>query len=71
MSTDDRKLPFKSTYFYYPVKTEGAIEFVLGTTEDDLWLEVELFDNDEQLYCEHVHLQNEINPKRFELKCRI
>ena len=65
MSTDDRKLPFKSTYFYYPVKTEGAIEFVLGTTEDDLWLEVELFDNDEQLYCEHVHLQNEM--RKFKL----
>ena len=65
MSTDDRQLPFKTTYFYYPVKTEGAIEFVLGTTEDDLWLEVELFDNDEQLYCEHVHLQNEM--RKFKL----
>lgn len=60
LSTDDRKLPFKSTYFYYPVKTEGAIEFVLGTTEDDLYLELELFDNDKQLYREGVHLQNEM-----------
>lgn len=60
LSTDDRKLPFKSTYFYYPVKTEGAIEFVLGTTEDDLYLELELFDNDKQLYRESVHLQNEM-----------
>ena len=68
MSTDDRTLPFKSTYFYYPVKTEGAIELVLGTTEDDLWLEVELFDNDKQLYCEHVHLQNEMRKFRLPYK---
>ena len=60
MSTDDRKLPFETTYFYYPVKTEGAIEFVLGTTEEDLWLELELFDDDNQLYREGVHLQNEM-----------
>ena len=65
MSTDDRTLPFKSVYFYYPVKTEGAIEFVLGTSEDDLYLEVELFDNDTQLYCEHVHLQREM--RKFKL----
>ena len=60
LSADDRKLPFRSTYFYYPVKTEGAIEFVLGTTEDDLYIELELFDNDKQLYREGVHLQNEM-----------
>ena len=60
MSTDDRKLPFRSTYFYYPIRTEGAIEFVLGTTEEDLYLELELFDNDTQLYREGVHLQNEM-----------
>ncbi len=65
LSTDDRTLPFQSKYFYYAVRTEGAIEFVLGTTEDDLWLEVELFDDDKQLYCEHVHLQNEM--RKFNL----
>jgi len=60
MSTDDRKLPFTSTFFYYPVETEGAIEFVLGTSEEDLYLELELFDNDLQLYHESVHLQAEM-----------
>ena len=60
MSTDDRKLPFKSTYFYYPIKTEGALDFVLGTSEEDLYLELEIFDNDRQLYREGVHLQNEM-----------
>ena len=65
MSTDDRKLPFTSTFFYYPVETEGAIEFVLGTSEEDLWLEVELFDDDNQLYREGVHLKNEM--RKFKL----
>jgi len=60
MSTDDRTLPFESRYFYYPVKTEGVLEFVLGTSEDDLYLELEVFDNDKVLYCEHVHLQKEM-----------
>lgn len=60
LSTDDKKLPFQTRYFYYPVQTEGAIVFVLGTTEDDLYLELELFDDDEQLYREGVHLQNEM-----------
>ncbi|MCR5710782.1 MAG: hypothetical protein K6G79_09920 [Bacteroidales bacterium] len=68
MSTDDRHLPFKSEYFYYPVETEGAIEFVIGTTEDDLWLEIELFDNDEQLYREGVHLRNEMRKFRLPYK---
>lgn len=65
MSTDDRKLPFQSVYFYYAIETEGAIEFLLGTTEDDLYLEMELFDGDRQLYREGVHLQNEM--RRFSL----
>ena len=60
MSTDDRKLPFTTTYFYYPIQTEGAIEFVLGTTEDDLYLELEIFDNNNRLYREGIHLQNEM-----------
>ncbi|MBR6423961.1 MAG: hypothetical protein IKS47_04705 [Bacteroidales bacterium] len=68
MSTDDRKLPFKSSYFYYPIQTEGAIEFVLGTTEDDLYLELEIFDNDEQLYREGVHLQNEMRKFKIAYK---
>lgn len=68
MSTDDRQLPFKSTYFYYPVKTEGAVEFVLGTTEDDLYLELEFFDNDLRLYREGVHLQNEMRKFSFPYK---
>ncbi len=65
MSTDDRKLPFTQRYFYYPVKTEGEIEFLLGTTEDDLYLELEIFDNAKVLYHESVHLQNELRKFRI------
>ena len=65
LSADDRKLPFTSPYFYYPVKTEGAIEFVLGTTEEDLYLEMELFDNDSLLSREAVCLHDEM--RRFVL----
>ena len=65
MSTDDRKLPFESRYFYYPVKTQGEIEFVLGTSDDDLYLEMEIFDNDSLLYHERVHLQNEMRKFRI------
>ena len=68
LSTDDRKLPFKSRYFYYPVETDGAIEFLIGTTEDDLYLELELFDDDRQLYREGLHLQNELRKFRLPYK---
>ena len=68
LSTDDKTLPFKSKYFYYPVETEGAIEFVLGTTEDDLYLELELFDDDDQLYREGVHLSREMRKFRLPYK---
>ena len=60
MSTDDRQLPFKQRFFYYPVKTEGEIEFLLGTSEKDLYFELEIFDNAKVLYHESVHLQNEL-----------
>ena len=65
MSTDDTKLPFERRYFYYPVKTEGEIEFVLGTTEDDLYLELEIFDNAKVLHHESLHLQNEMRKFRI------
>ena len=65
MSTDDRQLPFESRYFYYPVKTEGEIEFVLGTSEEDLYFELEIFDNAQVLYHESVHLQNEMRKFRI------
>lgn len=60
LGREDRTLPFRETYFYYPVKTEGAIDFLLGTSEDDLYLEMEIMDGHDRLSVEHLHLKNEM-----------
>ena len=57
---DDKTVPFEATYFYMPVKTDGAIDFLLGTSEDDLYLEMELFNGHKILYRESLHLKNEM-----------
>lgn len=62
---DDRVLPFKSLYFYYPIQTEGGIDFLLGTSEEDLYLEMETMDGHDRLSVEHLHLKNEM--RRFTL----
>lgn len=59
-STEDKKVPVEAKWFYYPVKTVNGIEFMLGTSEDDLYLEMELFDNDKCHYRKALHLQNEM-----------
>lgn len=59
-STFDSVLPFRERFFYYPVEHENAITFVVGTSEDDLYLEMELFDGDRQLHREGLHLSNEM-----------
>lgn len=57
---NEKKLPFKAQYFYYPIVIENGIEFLIGTTEDDLWLEMGLFDNHKCHYRESLHLKNEV-----------
>lgn len=58
-SPSDSKAPVPSMLFFYPVKSEGGIDFVVATTEDDLYLEVELFDREQKLYRLPLHLRNE------------
>ena len=29
---NEKRLPFKAKYFYYPIVTENGIDFILGTT---------------------------------------
>lgn len=60
LRTDDRTTPFETTYFYMPIRTDGAIDFLLGTSEDDLYLQMELFDGHTILYRESLHLKNEM-----------
>ncbi|NLD22057.1 MAG: hypothetical protein GX664_06235 [Bacteroidales bacterium] len=58
-SPSDSIIPIESKLFFYPLDDEGNIEFVIGTSEEDLYLELELFDRDKQLYRVPVHLQKE------------
>ncbi|NLB67044.1 MAG: hypothetical protein GX798_01120 [Bacteroidales bacterium] len=58
--TNENRLPVKAVYFYYPIVTENGIEFLIGTTEDNLWLEMGLFDNHKCHHRESLHLKNEV-----------
>ena len=58
-SPSDSKAPVPSMLFFYPLASEGGIEFVVATTEEDLYLEVELFDREQKLYRLPLHLGNE------------
>ena len=58
-SPSDTRVPVESKLFFYPLETEGGIEFFVGTTEEDLYIELELFDREQKLYREPLHLSNE------------
>lgn len=60
MGTRDGKLPFEQMCYYHPLVTEDAIRFLLGTSEDDLYLEMELFSSDGRVYRKNLHLQKEM-----------
>lgn len=56
-SPDDRKSPVSGRLFFYPVTEKDAIDFMVGTT-DDLYLQVEVFDNDKVVYSRQLNLKN-------------
>ena len=58
LSVSDTKCPADTELFFCPVVSENGIEFLVGTSEEDLWLECELFDNDKRLDRKQLHLQN-------------
>lgn len=58
-SPSDSKAPVPSLLFFYPLASEGGIEFVVATTEKDLYVELELFDREEKLYRLPLHLSDE------------
>ena len=64
-SPSDTKVPVESKLFFYPIETEGGIEFFVGTTEEDLYVEVELFDREKKLYRMPLHLT--ANARRISL----
>ena len=65
ISTADRALPIKTDFFYCPVRTEGSIDFLLGTSEDDLYLNMEILDGHNVLHHEVIHLKNELRHIRL------
>jgi len=60
ISPSDRKLSFEETLFYYPIAKEGTIDFLIGTSEKDLYLAMELMDGERLLYRKALHLEDEL-----------
>ncbi|MBP5505897.1 MAG: hypothetical protein J6X89_07335 [Bacteroidales bacterium] len=54
-SPDDRKCPVERNMFFYPVNSNGEIDFMVGTASE-LYLELELFDNGKPVYHRALHL---------------
>ncbi len=58
LTPDDRDCLFDCDLFFYPVQSKDAIDFVVGTSADDLYLELEIFDGGKQVYRRPLHLKN-------------
>ncbi|MCI2083027.1 MAG: hypothetical protein LKK19_02900 [Bacteroidales bacterium] len=58
LSASDTVCPVDTELFFCPLVTKDGIEFLVGTTENDLWLECELFDNCNRLFRKPMHLRN-------------
>lgn len=59
-SPNDTVAPVQEDLFYYPIVEKGGIEFLIGTNEADLYLEMELLDGSRRLHRESLHLQKEM-----------
>lgn len=59
-SAGDTEAPARQPLIFYPFKNDGAIEFMVGTGESDLYLEIELFDRDKRFYRKGLHLKNQM-----------
>lgn len=59
-SPNDTVSPVQEELFYYPIVEKGGIEFLIGTNEADLYLEMELLDGSNRLHRESLHLQKEM-----------
>ena len=56
LAPDDRGCPVDRKMFFYPVKEKDAVDFVVGTSEDDLYIQLELFDAGKVVYRKPLHL---------------
>ena len=57
LSPDDRTSPVEREMFFYPVVEKGAIDFMVGTSADDLYLELEVFDGGKVVYRKPLRLR--------------
>ena len=57
LSPDDRTSPVDREMFFYPVTEKGAIDFMVGTSADDLYLELEVFDGGKVVYRKPLRLR--------------
>ncbi len=58
LTPDERDCLFDCDIFFYPVQSSDAIDFVVGSSAEDLYLELEIFDGGRQVYRRPLHLQN-------------
>ena len=68
LSPDDKTCPVKRDMFFYPVEERDAIDFVVGTSADDLYLELELFDNGKCVYRRPLHLKGSAEHIKLDYK---
>ncbi len=58
LSPDDRTCPVDREMFFYPVTEKGAIDFMVGTSADDLYLELEVFNGEKPVYRKPLRLRS-------------
>ena len=58
LSADDSACPVDREMFFYPVEEKDAIDFMVGTSADDLFLELEVFDGGKVVYRKPLRLRN-------------
>lgn len=68
LSPDDRTCPVKRQMFFYPVQEKDAVDFMIGTADQDLYLEVEVFDGDKVVYRKPLHLSREAQHIKLDYK---
>lgn len=60
LTVESRRLPHHCTFFFHPLhhyrSSQPSIQGLIGTSEKELWGELEIFDGQQRLYREAVHL---------------
>ena len=68
LSPDDRICPVRRGMFFYPVEETDAIDFVVGTDSEDLYVELEVFDGNKVVFRKPMHLSREAQRIKMDYK---